>query len=78
MKEYKVVPLSQLHVRDKKDNTVVSNRIEALMNDAARDGWVYYSMERTTQIDKKGCLNQVDKETMVTFDILIFEREING
>lgn len=77
MKKYKVVPLSPLIIREKSVERSADLYVEDLLNEYAKEGWSYHSMETMTQADKKGCLGQVDPNSKVTYYVAIFEKDIN-
>lgn len=78
MKEYKTVSLGQMIIREKNDDRSVATHVEEIINEVAKDGWQYHSMETITQADKGGCLSfgKVDPNSQVSFYVVIFEREI--
>ncbi len=48
------------------------NLFETLINQYAKEGWRYHSMETITQTDKGGCLKQ---PTATNMYMLIFEKD---
>ena len=53
--------------------TEASNSFEAIINDNARAGWKYHSMETITSYQKPGCLSR--DAVYITSYMLIFYKE---
>lgn len=77
MKEYKAVQLNKVIIRDKKNDDSVVKHVEKLINESARQGWNYHSMETIIQADKAGCFGQVNPDSQVSYYVVIFERDLN-
>lgn len=78
MKEYKAVAVSPTLIREKKSNDSAARYLGEVINSEAQQGWDYHSMEKMTQADKKGCFGgTVDSDTIITYYVAIFERDVN-
>lgn len=79
MLEYKCVPAPKELVIDKNGSysSAVSS-FAGLINNEAKDGWKFHSMENIAVTEKPGCLAGLfgQKDTTVYFNMLVFSKEI--
>lgn len=74
--EYKTVPAPMILTikNDKEERIAIANFGEAI-NQVARDGWEFVSMETIRTKEAEGCFS-TGKETEKIHNMLVFKREI--
>ncbi|MBO4938509.1 MAG: DUF4177 domain-containing protein [Oscillospiraceae bacterium] len=73
MKEYKTVAGPQVIEVKKGDTQSAFNLFADIMNEQAKHGWHYHSMETITVTEKPGCFSQ---PSPMYYYMLIFERDV--
>lgn len=73
MKQYKAVAGPKNINVGKGDTQAAFNTFAELINNEARGGWVYHSMETISVTEKPGCFQQA---VPVNYYMLIFERDV--
>jgi hypothetical protein len=73
MKQYLVVPGPKSISVAKGQTDAAFADFQNLINQQARQGWTYHSMETLTVSEKQGCLSQ---PIAVNYYMLIFERDV--
>lgn len=72
MKQYKAVAGPKNVSVAKGDTQAAFNLFADIINNEARSGWTYHSMETITVTEKPGCFQQ---PVPLNYYMLIFERE---
>ena len=72
MKRYKAVSGPKNVNVDRGDTQAAFNHFADIINNEARAGWTYHSMETISVTEKPGCMQQA---VPVNYYMLIFERD---
>jgi len=78
MAQYKCVPApKELTITSKKDYETAVKSFAALINNEAKDGWRFASMENIAVTHKAGCFMALlgQKDSTTYFNMLIFEKD---
>ena len=78
MAHYKCVPApKELTIKSKKDYESAINSFANLINNEAKDGWRFASMENIAVTQKAGCFMALlgQKDATTYFNMLIFEKD---
>ena len=58
MKRYKAVPEPESINVNRGDTMAAFNSFASIINDEAKEGWTFHSMETITVTEKPGCMQQ--------------------
>ncbi len=69
---YKVVPVPRVIAYEGENIKVATDYIQEMINEHARQGWNYYSVESIYVLGKEGCLDYFSTATQVVNTNLIY------